>query len=201
MNKRIILLAALLCCLFASSMHSARSQGPVDAAAEAAPFIKLSQFLQSITGPAINPLIVSTDKDRLTRAVNDLGNSFEHMVLEKRTIAAFLKTTPPNVPVIRLAAQQLEKDINRTVKRLKENSFNLKKQYQEQGGAVARELENTLLTRKSWVLQIIALCFSVCEAEPDQIASWADAADKSANALDQANVELAKLIVKAPPPQ
>src|SRR5581483_4809212 len=46
MTTRIILQAALICCLLASSMQSARSQAPVDPFAEAAPFIAVSRFVE-----------------------------------------------------------------------------------------------------------------------------------------------------------
>jgi hypothetical protein len=118
------------------------------------------------------------------------------MALEKRNMIALFKESPLNAPLIRKTGQQLEKDIHSSIERLANISNKLKQQYQEQGKNVTKELENTLVG-KTWLRESVYACDLTCTLGPDEPARWARDAEKSVDALDSANTELAKLTAKA----
>jgi hypothetical protein len=198
MIRRIILALAFLCSVLAPAFaDSARSQtpgGPPGDPPEATAYVTVGVFFDVLIH-AVDPLIVTVDKARFARDLNSLGNDFENMIIEKNSIASLLKDNPLNVILIDSTARQLERDVDLSVGRLRNISFQLKEHYQAQGQQIAEELRTTLLERKSWLRQLTGL--SLPTAPNDLTAGWARDAKASANALDQANTELAKLIVKA----
>jgi hypothetical protein len=192
MIRRIILALALLCSVLAPFADSARSQTPGDPPGESRVYGAAVLFFNDLL-LAVDPLVVTVDKARFARDLNSLGNDFETMITEKNSIASLLKDNPLNVTLIDSTARQLEKDVRLSVDRITNISWLLKGVYQKQGQEIAKDLQATLLDGKSWLRQLIVV--GLPGAPNDLTAGWARDAKASANALDQANAELAKLIV------
>jgi hypothetical protein len=192
MIRRIILTLAFLCSVLSPFADSARSQtpgGPPDASV----YVAVGHFFNALLHAA-DPIIPTIDKARFARDIRSLGNDFETMITEKVSIASLLKDNPLNVTLIDSTARQLERDVRLSVDRITNISFLLKENYQAQGQTIAKDLRTTLLEGKSWLRELIV---SGLPKEPNDLtADWSRDAKASANALDQANAELAKLIVE-----
>jgi len=199
MIRRIVLALAFLCTVLAPFGDNARSQTPHDAprgppADDATVYRDIARFFNDLIH-AVDPLIVTIDKARFARDLSSLGNDFERMITEKNSIASLLKDNPLKATLIDSTARQLERDVGLSVNHLTNISLLLKENYQAQGQKLSEDLRTTLLERKSWLRQLTGV--DLPGAPNDMTAEWARDAKASANALDQANVELANLIVKA----
>jgi hypothetical protein len=192
MIKRMISLLALLSFVFAPFTDKALSQ-PNDLS-DATVYTNIGRFFTAVLH-APDPIAHAIDKERFSQEINSLGNLFEQMITEKRTIAAALKDQPNKALY---TANKLEGHVVSAVDRLNNISFLLKQNYRDEGAEVAYQLQKTFLFRKSWMRQILQ--FGVSGASTERLETWSREATESADELDKANTELAKLIAKTNKP-
>lgn len=193
MNRRETMQLALLAALLLPISTGARCRGQQFRASETDVYLDAARFFTALL-EALDPLANAIDRERFHSELTSLGNNFERMVTDKRQIATLLKGDLLDTSILQLTVARLKIDVELSVKRLTNVSFLLKQKYQEDGSKIAAELRSALLEQKSWLLQLYSLRDRIRNLPNSELTEYARQANASADALSDANTELAKLI-------
>jgi hypothetical protein len=153
-------------------------------------YTNLINFLKSLL-QAVNQLGDDIDRDRLISYLESLEPDFGAMIQAKRKIAGLIGQELPNRDKIRDAATTLQHNAESASNCLAGVPLQFGQQFIDQGHDVASELQTIFTVKQSWVHQLL---MALPNASRSDLASYATKADTSANALEVANTELARLI-------
>lgn len=137
----------------------------------------------------LNQLGNAIDRNRFIAFLTQLGTAFEAMIQDKREIASLVTQTPPPTEDLKVIVERLRLNIGLSRQRIIKVAFMLKQQLKEQGDEIASNFGQVLL-EKSWVRELQ----DDLRRGETSLARYDQKATDSAEALNKANLELAKAV-------